>query len=188
MPMIRETILTTMDASGRVQVAPLGLIAEGEHWIAAPFKPSTTLDNLRSQPFLAASHVDDVRIFAGCVTGRRDWPLAPSTTIPVPRLAVAVSHWELQVVAVEEDPQRPRFRCAIVREETHRPFQGHNRAKSAIIEAAILVTRLNRLPRAKIESEVAYLKIAIDKTAGPEELEAWSWLMEKIDAALPHAK
>jgi hypothetical protein len=184
MPMIRESILTTMDASGRVQIAPLGLIADGPHWIAAPFKPSTTLDNLRAQPFAAASHVDDVRVFAGCVTGRRDWPLAPCQTIPVPRLAAAISHWELQVIAVEDDPQRPRFRCEIVREATHRPFQGHNRGKSAIIEAAILATRLDRLPRDKIESEVAYLKIAIDKTAGPEEREAWSWLMEKIAAAL----
>jgi hypothetical protein len=183
MPLIRETILTTMDAGGKVQVAPLGLIAEGEDWIAAPFKPSTTLDNLRGQPFLAASHVDDVRVFAGCVTGRRDWPLTPCRDIPVPRLAAALTHWELKVIAVTEDDLRPRFRCTIVREESHRPFQGFNRAQAAIIEAAILATRLDRLPRDKIESEVAYLKIAIDKTAGPEEREAWSWLMEKIAAA-----
>jgi len=27
---------------------------------------------------------------------------------------------------------------------------------------------------------MAYLKIAIDKTAGPEELEAWGWLTQKV--------
>ena len=40
MPMIRETIVTTVDAAGAVHIAPLGLIAEGEHWVIAPFRPS----------------------------------------------------------------------------------------------------------------------------------------------------
>jgi hypothetical protein len=184
MPMIRETIFTTIDKAGKVQVAPLGLIADGAHWIAAPFKPSTTLDNLREVPYAAASHVDDVRVFAGCLTGRRDWPLTRCLDTPAPRLAAALSHWELKVVDVEEDDVRPRFRCEVLREGTHAPFRGYNRAKSAVIEAAILVSRLDRLPREKIESEIAYLKIAIDKTAGPEELEAWGWLMKKVSAKL----
>ena len=38
------------------------------------------------------------------------------------------------------------------------------------------------LPREKIEREIAYLAIAIEKTAGPREHEAWSWLMQKRDA------
>ena len=74
MPMIRETIVTTVDRAGAVHIAPLGLIADGDHWIIAPFRPSRTLDNLREVPHAVASHVDDVRIFAGCLTGRRDWP------------------------------------------------------------------------------------------------------------------
>jgi len=51
-----------------------------------------------------------------------------------------------------------------------------------VVEAAILTSRLDMLPRDKIMSEIAYLKIAIDKTAGPEEREAWEWLMDKIAA------
>jgi hypothetical protein len=188
MPMIRETIFTTLDSAGKVQIAPLGLIADGSHWIAAPFRPSTTLDNLTQIPYAAASHVDDVRVFAGCVTGRRDWPLVRCVDIPAPRLAAAISHWELKVIAVEADAVRPRFRCQVLREESHAPFRGYNRAQAAVIEAAILASRLDRLPREKIESEVAYLRIAIDKTAGPEEREAWDWLMEKIGAARDQLK
>ena len=75
MPLIRETIVTTVNAQGEPHIAPLGLIAEGEHWIMAPFHPSTTLDNLRQAPFAVANFTDDVRVFAGCLTGRRDWPL-----------------------------------------------------------------------------------------------------------------
>ena len=33
---------------------------------------------------------------------------------------------------------------------------------------------------AKIDSEMAYLQIAIDKTAGPGEHEAWGWLREAV--------
>jgi hypothetical protein len=46
----------------------------------------------------------------------------------------------------------------------------------------VLTTRLNMLPAEKVESEFKYLEIAISKTAGPREVEAWGWLMEKIMA------
>ena len=75
MPLIVETIVTTRSLAGEVHIAPLGLIAEGENWIIAPFAPSRTLDNLRENPVAVANHVDDVRIFAGCLTGRRNWPV-----------------------------------------------------------------------------------------------------------------
>jgi len=38
------------------------------------------------------------------------------------------------------------------------------------------------LPAAKVDTEMAYLQIAIDKTAGPDEREAWGWLREAIAA------
>jgi hypothetical protein len=179
--MIRETIVTTVDAEGRAHIAPLGLVAEGDCWVIAPFRPSQTLDNLRAVPHAVASHVDDVRIFAGCLTGRRDWPTAP-TGGPVPRLAAALSHWELAVVGVEEHEERPRFRTRLERVVAHEPAAGYNRAQAAIIELAVLTSRLALLPREKIEREMAYLQIAIDKTAGPREREAWSWLTEKVAA------
>lgn len=179
MPMIRETIVTTVDGAGNVHAASLGLIADGEHWIIAPFRPSATLENLVAVPHAVASHVDDVRIFAGLLTGRRDWPMLP-TGCPVPRLAAAVSHWELGVESVTEDAQRPRFRMRVAAETSHAPAAGFNRAQAAVIELAILSTRLAMLPREKVKREAEYLAIAVDKTAGEREREAWGWLMEKV--------
>jgi hypothetical protein len=69
-----------------------------------------------------------------------------------------------------------------LRREQHAPFAGFNRASNAVLECAILLTRLHMLPRDKIEREIAYLAIAIEKTAGPQEREAWSWLMQKREA------
>src|SRR4029078_209895 len=182
MPRIVETIVTTTNAKGEAHIAPRGLIEDGANWIIAPFRPSRTLDNLREVPFAVASHTEDVRVFAGCVTGRKDWPPRPATTISGVRLADAVSHWELSVERVNEDEQRPRFSCALVHEASHRPWAGFNRAQAAVLECAVLITRLKMLPPEKIEAELKYLDIAVSKTAGQRELEAWGWLMQRLDA------
>jgi uncharacterized protein len=182
MPMIRESIVTTVDSDGHVHITPLGLIEDGDTMIIAPFRPSRTLDNLRVVPFAVASHTEDVRVFAGCLTGRRDWPTVPCEESPAPRLADCLSHMSLRVVRATEDEVRPRFHCEIMRHVAHAPYRGFNRAQAAVIEAAILASRLHILPREKIESEIAQLAIAIEKTAGPNEQTAWAWLREMIDA------
>ena len=178
--MIRECIVITQSRAGAVHIAPLGLIEEGEHLVIAPFRPSLTLDNLRENPFAVANYTDDVLVFAGCLTGRREWSTKPATKVPGAVLEQALAHAELQVVAITEDEQRPRFRCAVIHEENHRPFHGFNRAQAAVVEAAILVSRLHMLPPEKIEREIGYLRIAVDKTAGVRERQAWDWLMERI--------
>jgi uncharacterized protein len=183
MPLIREAIVVTVNAFDEPHIAPLGLIAEGEGWILAPFHPSTTLDNLRQAPFAVANFTDDVRVFAGCLTGRRDWPLTPATVVAAPRLATSLSHLELVVLEVREHALRPRFVCRVAHRASHAPFQGFNRAQAAVIEAAVLVSRLHLLPRAEIEAELARLEIIVGKTAGPLEAEAWTWLKDKATQA-----
>lgn len=182
MPLIHECVVTTVSPDGRPHIAPLGLIEDGPHWIIAPFRPSTTLFNLLKTPKATASFTDDARIFAGLVTGARSFPLTDIEGWPASRLSCALAHAELEVVRIEDDPVRPRFFCRVRHTESHRPFLGMNRARAAVLEAAILATRLDRLPREKIEAEVAYLEIAIDKTAGAAEREAWDMVMEKIAA------
>jgi uncharacterized protein len=186
MPMIRETIVTTLNPEGKVYIAPLGLIAEEGGWIIAPFKPSITLDNLRSNPYAVANLTDDVLVFAGCLTGNRDWPTRPAAHIPGAILDGALAHVELKVEEVEEDEQRPRFHCRVVHEAAHAPFKGFNRAQAAVIEAAILASRVHMLPREKIEHELGYLQIAVEKTAGRKEHEAWRLLVEKIEDHFKH--
>lgn len=182
MPHIVETIVTTENADGGVHIAPLGLIQDADHWIIAPFRPSRTLDNLLSNPQAVASHTDDVRVFAGLITGRKSWPLTAADKVKGKRLADTLSHWELAVERVTEDPQRPRFHCRVVHSANHAPWTGFNRAQAAVLELAVLSTRLGMLPAEKVESELKYLEIAISKTAGPRETEAWGWLMERIEA------
>jgi hypothetical protein len=178
--MIRESIITTLSAAGEPHIVPMGVIWSSDAPILAPFHPSRTLENLREHPFAVINHADDVRVFAGGVTGRRDWPVRPAEAIRGVILEGALSHQEIAVASVEEDLVRPRFRCRVVREAAHAAFRGFNRAQAAVIEGAILISRLELLPLEKIEREMAYLAIAVEKTAGPIEREAWGWLETRL--------
>lgn len=178
--MIIESIITTLGADGQPHIAPMGVIWREDRPILAPFRPSLTLDNLARGGAAVINHTDDVRIFAGCLTGRRDWPVRPADRVAGCVLAAALAHQELVVDHVEENTARPRFHCRVVHEAAHGAFRGFNRAQGAVIEAAILVSRLHLLPRDKVEREMAYLEIAIGKTAGPREHEAWGWLTDRI--------
>lgn len=180
MPMIFESIITTMDADGAPHIAPMGVIMENGAPVLSPFRPSHTLDNLVRGQCAVINHTDDVRIFAGCLTGRSAWPVRPAERISGFVLEAALSHQELTVDRVADDAMRPRFYGRIVHTAAHRPFLGFNRAQAAVIEAAILVSRLHMLPRDKIEREMAYLDIVVGKTAGPREREAWGWLTAHV--------
>jgi uncharacterized protein len=177
---IFETIVTMRGHDGRTHITPLGVRRESGLVVLAPFRPSTTLDLLLQSRAAVVNCTDDVRVFAGCIVGRRDWPLAPATQVDGVRLASCLAHEEIELVELIDDVQRPRLRCRTVHRETHAPFCGFNRAQAAVIEAAVLVSRLAILPPGKIDAELQYLQIAIDKTAGEAELQAWSWLMQAI--------
>jgi hypothetical protein len=158
----------------------MGYREEGDYIVVAPFRPSSTLDNLERTRRLVINMTDNVAIIAGCLIGRWDWPTVPAVKIDGAHLRDTLAHLELAVERIEEDETRPRFFCSIQHREVHAPFKGFNRAQAAVLEAAILVSRLHMLPAEKIDSEIEYLKIAVDKTAGARERQAWGWLMEKI--------
>jgi len=181
MPFIREVIITSRREDGSTHITPMGVHVLEASLLLAPFKPSTTLNNLLKHEEAVINYTDDVRIYAGSITGRWQWPTTAAEKIQTPRLANCLAHSEVVVEHYEEDEIRPRFFCKEIHTVNHAPFRGYNRAQAAVIEAAILCTRLHMLSSEKIDSEIAYLKIAIEKTAGPIELEAWGWLMTAIE-------
>jgi len=179
--MIRETIVTSVDALGEPHIAPFGVRERNGLILIAPFRPSTSLDNLLNQGAAVLNLTDDVRIFAGSLTGRRSWSVHKAERINGYVLDAALAHRELQLVEVKDDAARPELYFRVVHEVNHAPFPGFNRAQAAVVELAVLVSRLHMLPVEKINAEIAYLKIAIEKTAGERELEAWGWLIECVE-------
>lgn len=179
---IFETVVTTVAPEGRPHVAPMGVRYRDGRVVLMPFRPSATLDNILATRCAVLNLVADVRIFAGCVTGRRDWPLERAQRIRGLRLAAALRHVELRLDEVADDAERPVLTLSPVHEATHAPFVGFNRAQAAVVEGAVLASRLFMLAPDKVDSEMRYLQIAIDKTAGPAELEAWGWLLDAVAA------
>jgi uncharacterized protein len=179
---IFETVVTTVSSAGVPHIAPMGVRYQQGRVVLMPFKPSTTLDNIVATRHAVLNLVTDTRIFAGCVTGRRGWPTLPAEKIGSVRLACALNHVELVLEDLADEAQRPVLRMARVHEAMHAPFIGMNRAQAAVVEGAVLVSRLHMLAADKIDAEMAYLQIAIDKTAGPEEREAWGWLQGAVAA------
>ncbi len=185
--MIRETILTTTNSKGDIHIAPFGVTVVEDDFVVAPFRPSRTLDNLMDNPHAVINYTDDVRIFAGCLTHRQHWKTRPAVEVPGVILQQALAHTEVRVTKIDDDEKRPHLHCEPVYDEMHAPFQGFNRAQAAVIEAAILISRLEIMPLEQVESEIAHLSSAVEKTAGPKELEAWKWLMECLEEFKAHS-
>lgn len=178
--MIFECIISTRNGDGGTHIAPMGIHTHDEGYIIAPFKPSTTLNNLERTRQAVINYTDDVLVFAGCLTGRYDWPMRRAAVIDGDILETALAHEEVKVVKVEDDAQRPRFICKVVHAANHESFKGFNRAQAAVLEAAILTSRLHMLPAHKVDTELNYLRIAVEKTAGDREKQAWEWLLAHI--------
>jgi uncharacterized protein len=179
--MILETIVTTQNSEGITHIAPMGIHVAKDGFIILPFKPSTTLNNFLETKVGVINYCDDVRVFAGCLTGRRDWPLKPAQVIPGQVLDCALAHTEVELIRIEEDETRPKLFCKTKHTANHKPFKGFNRAQYSVLEATILISRIDMLPLTKIESEIEYLRIGLEKTAGEREREAWGWLMAVLE-------
>lgn len=179
--MIQEVIVTTQNSDGLPHIAPMGIHVHKDEFIIQPFRPSTTLNNILQTKTAVINYCDDVRIFAGCLTESKNWPLTLTKKIQGQYLSSALAHRELELLVIEDDKTRPKLFCKSVYTINHAPFQGFNRAQHAVLEAAILVSRLAMLPLEKIETEIEYLSIGLNKTAGKNELEAWSWLIHVIE-------
>ena len=180
--MIHEVIVTTISKEDVVHIAPMGIKFLNKQIIISPFRPSQTLENIINNNKATINFIDDVRVFAGIVSRqKKDWELSKkSNSNTVPNLLLTNTFYNVIVSNFKDSEKRPNIICDVVNSETIRPFLGFNRAQFSVIEAAVLISRLGMIPMDKITEEIKYLKIGIDKTAGPHELEAWEWIQKKI--------
>tara|TARA_B100001123_G_C15118905_1_gene950511 strand:+ start:431 stop:982 length:552 start_codon:yes stop_codon:yes gene_type:complete len=179
--MIRESILITTDLKNKPHIAPMGIIFQEKKLIISPFIPSKTYLNLKENPFAVINFTDNVDIFANSLLGKKDFKILPTKKIKSFYLKDSLSFLEIKVIKFIENKVRPRFECKILKTTTLNSFKGFNRAQFSVIEAAILVSRINMISIKKIKKEIKYLKIGIEKTAGKVEKKAWKKLMKKIN-------
>jgi hypothetical protein len=176
--LIVESIVTTQNAAGVVNVAPMGVDWPDAPGVLTlkPFIETTTFRNVRETGAAVVNFTDDVRIFARAALSipGPDEPTIPATVVDGVVLADACSWHEVEVVSIDATPPRARIEGRVIHHGTRREFLGFNRARHAVLEATILATRLHLIPHDEVRAEVARLQILIDKTAGPREREAWT--------------
>lgn len=184
--MILEAVLTTIDADGVVNVAPMGphVTPDLTHFALKPFVGSRTHANLVCSNRATIHITDDCLLIARAVTGTLD-PLPE--TFPIRSgywrvLSDACRYFAVEVDNWDEDALRPTAHCRIVESRDLRPFFGFNRAKHAVLEAAILATRTHLIDRDEIDAALRRLETLVKKTAGPAEEEAFGLLKKYIAA------
>lgn len=183
--MIIETIVTTLDASGSVNIAPMGVEWTGgdEPPVLKPFLETVTYRNIAATGVAVVNLIDDVRVFARAAISNPEYPVEPATVVRGVVLRDACSWRELTVESVDSTPPRSRIVTSVVHRGFRREFIGFNRARHAVLEAAIYATRVHMLERDFIRSELARLQVIVDKTAGPVEHDAMNMLATYINAA-----
>jgi uncharacterized protein len=177
---IVETIVTTLDIAGRVNCAPMGVEWGEETIVLKPFLDTATFRNLSATRNAVVNLTDDVRVFALAAISNPDYPTTRAVVVRGAVLANCCSWREVEVRATDGTPPRARIETTVVHRGFSREFIGFNRARHAVLEAAIYATRLHLLQRDFVESEMSRLQTIVDKTAGHHEREAFALLVEHM--------
>ncbi|HEX5435649.1 MAG TPA: DUF447 domain-containing protein [Gemmatimonadaceae bacterium] len=183
MPLIIESIITTMDEDGAINFAPMGVEWGDEEIVVKPFLETTTFRNLHATGVGVVNLTDDVLLFARAAISSPQYPAIPAAVVRGVVLEAACSWRELEVRAIDDTPPRSRIVTAVVHRGVRREFLGFNRARSAVLEAAILATRTHILPPGQIRDELERLRVLVDKTGGPREHEAFALLIKYVHTA-----
>jgi hypothetical protein len=183
--MILEGIVTTLAPTGAVNIAPMGPRLEPamQRFLLRPFPTSQTYRNLKVHGEGVLHVSDDVLLLARAALGPVEPPppLVPAGRVRGVILAEACRFYEFRVSAINEREERVRIEAEVVYSGRLRDFFGFNRAKHAVVEAAILATRTAFLPLEEIEAEYRKLAVLVDKTGGEQERQAFALLREHLD-------
>lgn len=192
--MILEALVTTLGPEGRLNVAPMGPRVEPDgsfdRMVLRPYTSSTTYCNLKNHGEGVLHVTDDVLLLARAAVGWMD--PAGLTTVPARLihgtiLAGACRYAEFRVLEIDDRDERATIITEVVASGRFRDFFGLNRAKHAVVEAAILATRVEHLPLEQIIQEFERLRPLVEKTGGPNEFEAFALLEHHVREATESA-
>ncbi|HEY8506363.1 MAG TPA: hypothetical protein VIL46_17395, partial [Gemmataceae bacterium] len=110
-------------------------------------------------------------------------PARPAEGVSGFVLTGACRYYEFTVRSADDSGERVHIDAEVVRAGRLRDFFGFNRAKHAVLEAAILATRLHLLPPGEVAAEFRKLAVVVDKTGGEPERAAFEFLRDKLEAA-----
>ena len=183
--MIVEGVVTSLDSAGTLNIAPMGPGVEGDYesLVLRPFQTSTTFLNLIETRCGVFHVVDTIGLLAQAAIGRlSEQPRTrPAGTIEGRVLTDCCRWFEFRITEQDLSSERSVMRAEIVARGENRPFFGFNRARHAVLEAAILATRVHLLTQTEITPRMTVLRSAVEKTGGVAETDAFDMLQQYID-------
>lgn len=186
--MILEGLVSTIGDQGECHLAPMGPITDLSlsKLLLRPYQSSTTYQNLKKNPSGVFHISDDVLMFAKLIVKSPDlsFQFTPAQVVKGNVLEDCCRWYEFNVISINDEQERTEIEAEVVHTGSKRDFLGFNRAKHAVIEAAILASRIHILPDEEILNQLASLEQPVQKTAGDQELEAFGLLQSFIHEQL----
>jgi uncharacterized protein len=186
--MIIEAIVTTTNENGSPNISPMGPFVEKsfESFELRPFLGSQTLENLRRRGEGVVHLVDDALLFVNALT--HQWPELPplqlAMVVSAPMLKEYLRAFEFKTKFFDESSNRISITCETVEQHVGRPPRGLCRGLNAVVEACILISRVDFLPREEIDGQLPSLQKIVEKTGGPRDREAMTLLMRHYSSLL----
>ncbi len=185
--MILEGITTTMGPDDAPHLAPMGAVVEDSmtSLVLRPFHTSVTYRNLVAHREGVFHITDDVELIARSAVGRLQGSprLIPARSVRGFILADACRWYAFRVQETMAGDDRSIMKCQIIDQGHQREFVGFHRARHAVLELAILATRVHLLPQETVLAEMERWRPLVEKTASPRELRAWQLLEEFVRQA-----
>ena len=179
-----EGVVTTLDAEGAPHLAPMGPIVDADFstLLLRPFRTSTTYQNLKHSQQGVLHVTDDVELLARAAVGQLERlpPHIPAAAVDGVILTDACRWFAFRVVSIDDREDRTRIVARVVDRGRWRDFFGLNRAKHAVVEAAILATRIDFLDAEHVRGEFKRLAPLVEKTGGRQERRAFEFLQEYV--------
>lgn len=193
--MILEGIVTTIGTDGGAHVAPMGAVVDDprdhvlERFVLRPYRTSTTYANLVRTGEAVFHVTDDVGLLARAAVKQLDRlpALQPAKAVRGWIVADACRWYALRASRIDDTGPRAEIEADVVDQGCIRDFWGFNRAMHAVVEGAILASRIGLLPGDQIRAELDRLAVLVAKTAGPRETQAWEFLVDYVCKRLGEA-
>ncbi len=178
--MIIEGLCTTTNPDGTINIAPMGPIVNEEltTFLFRPFQSSTTFQNLKAADCGVFHVTDDVDMIARAAIGElEETPeLLPAKEVDGKVITSACRWYEFTVVSIDESNQRSEITTKLKHVGHLRDYWGLNRARNAILEAAIVATRLHILDANDVQTQMQQLEVIVQKTANAADAETFEFL------------
>ncbi len=176
--------MTTLNGDGTPNISPMGPIVDNklERLWLRPFRSSTTYQNLKRTGQGVFHVTDDVTLLAQAALGEPDPPPRTMAAAAVHGvvLADACRWYAIEVESLDDTSDRTSIVARVVDCGVLREFLGFNRAKHAVVEAAILATRVHILDPREIQIEFDRLAPAVAKTGAAAECAAFDFLRRYV--------